>query len=396
MATDKQYTTLNVPTLRFPEFSGEWGKYTLGEKGETIIGLTYSPKDVVQTDGIIVLRSSNIQNGLIDYKDIVRVQKKIKNSLITKKDDILVCARNGSARLIGKNALIEESDANHSFGAFMMIYRSPQNRFIHHLMNTKRYFSQVGENLGARINQVTTSDLNSFEFYFPTTANEINKIAAFIDLLNERIATQRKVIERLETLINGLNQAVLNNHGVKTQLKHVLTEVVEKTTKLNQYDVLSSTAKGLFLQSEYFDKEVASVDNVGYKILRKGQIVISPQNLWLGNINYNDCFEVGMVSPSYKIFAINDNNNSLYISLLMRTHKAFFEYANASEQGASIVRRNLNMDDFYAISFQIPSRQEQDYVASAYQCLFQRKQVEQKYLSQLEIQKTYLLSQMFI
>jgi type I restriction enzyme S subunit len=160
--------------------------------------------------------------------------------------------------------------------------------------------------------------------------------------------------------------------------------------------VLSSTAKGLFLQSEYFDKEVASVDNVGYKILRKGQIVISPQNLWLGNINYNDCFEVGMVSPSYKIFAINDNNNSLYISLLMRTHKAFFEYANASEQGASIVRRNLNMDDFYAISFQIPSRQEQDYVASAYQCLFQRKQVEQKYLSQLEIQKTYLLSQMFI
>jgi type I restriction enzyme S subunit len=194
--------------LRFPEFSGEWGKYTLGEKGETIIGLTYSPKDVVQTDGIIVLRSSNIQNGLIDYKDIVRVQKKIKNSLITKKDDILVCARNGSARLIGKNALIEESDANHSFGAFMMIYRSPQNRFIHHLMNTKRYFSQVGENLGARINQVTTSDLNSFEFYFPTTANEINKIAAFIDLLNERIATQRKVIEKLQSLIGGIYKSI--------------------------------------------------------------------------------------------------------------------------------------------------------------------------------------------
>jgi type I restriction enzyme S subunit len=105
---------------------------------------------------------------------------------------------------------------------------------------------------------------------------------------------------------------------------------------------------------------------------------------------------VGMVSPSYKIFAINDHYNSLYISLLMRTHKAFFEYANASEQGASIVRRNLNMDDFYAISFHIPTRQEQDYVASAYQCLFRRKQVEQTYLSQLEIQKTYLLSQMFI
>ena len=96
----------NVPNLRFPEFQGEWEKKSLGEIGDSFIGLTYRPTDVVSEGGLIVFRSSNIQNGCIDYKDIVRVNKNVKEKLITKKDDLLVCARNGSARLIGKNAIL--------------------------------------------------------------------------------------------------------------------------------------------------------------------------------------------------------------------------------------------------------------------------------------------------
>lgn len=92
----------NVPNLRFPEFQGEWEKKSLGEIGDSFIGLTYRPTDVVSEGGLIVFRSSNIQNGCMDYKDIVRVNKNVKEKLITKKDDLLVCARNGSARLIGK------------------------------------------------------------------------------------------------------------------------------------------------------------------------------------------------------------------------------------------------------------------------------------------------------
>ena len=189
---------------------------------------------------------------------------------------------------------------------------------------------------------------------------------------------------------------MLDKNGHIYQLSQILTESVEKTTKLNQYDVISSTAKGLFLQSEYFDKEVASADNIGYKVLHLYQIVLSPQNLWLGNINYNDKYEIGMVSPSYKLFDISTKFNPLFISYLMKTHKAFFEYANASEQGASIVRRNLNMEDFYAISFRIPPREEQDYIASLFELIANRKAVEQSVLHQFENQKQYLLSAMFI
>ena len=112
MATENNNKSLNVPNLRFPEFSGEWTKTKLGDIGTTLIGLTYSPKDVVPSGGTIVLRSSNIKGGLTDYNDIVRVNKKIKESIITRVDDLLICARNGSARLIGKNAILKGIDLN--------------------------------------------------------------------------------------------------------------------------------------------------------------------------------------------------------------------------------------------------------------------------------------------
>lgn len=196
MAIDnKDKKVLNVPHLRFPEFSGEWKKHSLGEIGETIIGLTYKPSDVVDNNGIIVFRSSNIKNGMIDYSDLVRVNKHIKDKIITKENDILVCARNGSQRLIGKNAIIKQEDANNTFGAFMMVYRANDNPFILPLLSTKKYFSQVGENLGARINQITTSDFNGFEFYFPENHAERTKIAELFRLLDERIATQNTIIK---------------------------------------------------------------------------------------------------------------------------------------------------------------------------------------------------------
>ena len=198
----------NVPNLRFKEFEGEWKEKRLGEVGESFIGLTYKPTDIVAKDGIIVFRSSNIQNGVIDYKDIVRVDRKVKEKLITKKDDLLVCARNGSTRLIGKNALLKEVDSNQTFGAFMMVFRSDKNRFVHQLLNTKRYMSQISENLGARINQITSADLSSFKFFFPQNYEEIQKIASFLDLLDERIATQNKIIDKLESLIKGIRKDI--------------------------------------------------------------------------------------------------------------------------------------------------------------------------------------------
>ena len=85
-----------IPELRFPEFmnDGDWDEKELNELGNLINGLTYSPNDV-REKGLLVLRSSNVQNGQIDLNDCVFVDPEIKGANLTKTDDILVCVRNG-------------------------------------------------------------------------------------------------------------------------------------------------------------------------------------------------------------------------------------------------------------------------------------------------------------
>ena len=397
MATNKNDKTLNVPPLRFPEFTGEWQKYSLGEIGETIIGLTYKPSDVVENNGTIVFRSSNIKNGEIDYSDLVRVNKPIKDRIITTENDILVCARNGSQRLIGKNAIIKKEDANNTFGAFMMVYRSNENSFIRPLLSTKRYFSQVGENLGARINQITTSDFNGFEFYFPDNHIERTKIAKLFRLIDERIVSQNKIIEKYESLIKGLNNILLYGTGGKSVcLGDILLERSERSRTNNQHEVLSSTVKGIFSQREYFSKDIASENNVGYKIIRLHDVVLSPQNLWMGNINYNDRFEIGIVSPSYKVFSIADGYDNQFVAAMLKTHRALYSYMMVSEQGASIVRRNLNMEAFSQLVFKIPSLDKQREIGCAISLLKSQLKTANKLIRAYTSQKQYLLRQMFI
>jgi len=103
-----------------------------------------------------------------------------------------------------------------------------------------------------------------------------------------------------------------------------------------------------------------------------------------------------MVSPSYKVFSVNKRFNPHYISLVLKSHRALYEYINVSEQGASVVRRNLNMDLFYNISFSIPTLQRQEYLSRVIGTL-QYKLEHEKQLSNLYLrQKRALLQQMFI
>lgn len=178
-------------------------------------------------------------------------------------------------------------------------------------------------------------------------------------------------------------------------MRDILNEVNDKSTSKNQYKLLSSTAKGLFNQDEYFNREIASKDNTGYKILRKNQLVFSPQNLWMGNINVNINFEHGIVSPSYKIFSFKPNTTARYCQFYLKQPELLFEYEQASVQGASIVRRNLEMDKFLNIKISLPSFQEQISIEKSISSIDHKLTIEMNQSQLLGIQKKYLLSQLF-
>lgn len=197
-------------SIRFKDENGndfpDWEERTLGEVGENIIGLTYSPNQVTDADnGIIVLRSSNIREDRLVLDDLVRVSSKINSKLEIRDNDILICTRNGSQQLIGKNILIDKIRFPMTFGAFMSVFRSDQNAFIVHLLKTDSYLAQVRANLGARINQITTKTLNSFRFRFPCI-DEQAKIAAFLSHLQARIDLVDQQLKVTKAFKKGLLQ----------------------------------------------------------------------------------------------------------------------------------------------------------------------------------------------
>ena len=110
-----------------------WCWCRLGVLGDTNIGLTYKPSDKTSSGGVLVLRSSNIQEGIMDYSDCVYVSCEVPERAMIHKGDILICARNGSRSLVGKCAIVDKEGM--AFGAFMAKFQSPYNPFIKSFFN---------------------------------------------------------------------------------------------------------------------------------------------------------------------------------------------------------------------------------------------------------------------
>lgn len=198
-----------MPKLRFKEFEkdGEWNFKKLNKLGNLINGLTYSPDDV-REEGLLVLRSSNVQNGLIDLNDSVYVRTDIQGANLSKPNDILICVRNGSKNLIGKNAIIPKGMPLSTHGAFMTVFRATNPEFVFQLFQTDFYDTQVKADLGATINSINGKNFLKYEFPVPENPKEQQKIALCLSSLDALITTQAEKIEQLKQHKKGLMQSL--------------------------------------------------------------------------------------------------------------------------------------------------------------------------------------------
>lgn len=147
-----------------------------------------------------MLRSSNIQNAKLDFNDQVRVNGKIAEKYFVQKGDVLVCVRNGSKKLLGKSAYIENISEPMSFGAFMAICRSELGKWIYLWMQTEHYFEQVEKVAGTvSINQLTQKTLLSFQIPVPVIAEEREKIITEIEAIEQKIAQLESEMAQADT-----------------------------------------------------------------------------------------------------------------------------------------------------------------------------------------------------
>jgi len=164
-----------------------WKLKCLKYLGEAIIGLTYSPDEVTdEGNGVLVLRSSNVLNDKISLVDNVFVSAEIPNDLKTRCGDILICSRNGSRALIGKNAVINAEHEGMTFGAFMTIFRSRYSLFLRWVFKSRLFEAQAGAFMSSTINQLTSTTLCSMEIALPPEVEQ-HAISAYLERITSEI-----------------------------------------------------------------------------------------------------------------------------------------------------------------------------------------------------------------
>lgn len=218
----KRYETYKDSGIQWVgEIPSHWEIVKLRYTGTFENGLTYSTGDIVEDDGILVLRSSNIQNEHITFDDCVYVNS-VPKELMVSKGDIIICSRNGSAALIGKCAIIED-DVKASFGAFMMRYRANiNNKFAFYL-----FLSAVANYRGlfstSTINQLTMSIINQMQVALPSDTEQKN-IATYLDRkvsqIDATIAEKEQMLEDLKAYRSAIiSEAVTKGLDKNVEMK---------------------------------------------------------------------------------------------------------------------------------------------------------------------------------
>ena len=398
MANNNKHTGPNVPALRFPEFSGEWKRKALSEFVDRV---TRRNKGLKSTRPLTI----SAQFGLVDQTEFFKKSvagADLSNYYLLSKGEFAYNKSYSDGYPLGAIKRLDRYDSGVLSSLYICFVPKPymsSDYLVQYFESTK--WNQVVKDIsgeGARNHGLLNVPVTGFfetQHYIPKR-DEQEKLGAFLTLIEKRIATQSKIIEELTTLRSALTEKCSRQAGTLFSLADILEETDERSTVVNQYQVLSSTVKGIFSQKEYFNKDIASEDNKGYKVVRRGNVVLSPQNLWMGNINYNNRFDVGIVSPSYKIYSIKKGFNPTFIAALLKTKKALYEYMLASEQGASVVRRNLNVEAFMGITFRIPNAYQQEVLSKAIAAIDSKLSNELAIFEQLQLQKGSLLENMFI
>ena len=339
-----------------------------------IRGVSYKPSDLhdsLNKNSIILLRANNINNGKIDFEDVVYVDKsKVSETQVLRKNDILICASSGSKKLVGKAASFNES-IECTFGAFCKVIR-PRNilgSYLSAFFQSEYYrfhISQLAN--GANINNIKNEHINSFSI--PERSFEEQKEISYkVSYLNGIIESYNRELDLLDELIKarfvemfGDVQDAKKHRSI--QLKDICNTVTGGTPSTKHVEYYNGTIPWISTVSlgpNYIDGTTAkafitqeAVDNSSTKIIPSGSILFGTR-VGVGKSSIN---QVEMCT-NQDIVAIIDldesKHNKLYIKYVLDTYQSYFD---SIKKGATIL--GISSDDLKNIYVPDASLYEQD------------------------------------
>ena len=394
-STDRGNFIRNVPHLRFPEFEGEWEKCPFGK-----ISTKITKKNKGNTIQNVLCNSATL--GLIPQNDYF--DREIANSnntegyYVIEYGDFVYNPRKSVSAPYGPVNIYTGSIK----GIISPLYlcfsvHSIMPSFLYYRFKSSVWFPYVYSHgdTGTRFDRVSIKDDIFFEMpiYMPSSKEQI-KIANLMALLDERIATQNKIIEDLKKLKCAIIEKVYSEIQGKEYSYGQLFDVVNERNKQMEYsNILSaSQEKGMVNRDDLnLDIQFERSNINTYKIVKKGDYVIHLRS-FQGGFAFSD--KLGVCSPAYTILRPNSILEYGYLSNYF-TSQRFIKSLVLVTYG---IRdgRSINVDEWLRMKITIPPKEHQQYIVEVIGTFERKIEDEEAYAAQLSIQKQYLLRQMFV
>ena len=394
-AMEKNNKTINVPHLRFPEFSGEWKKCTIGDFGNVITGNTPPTAEDKNYDNGTHLWASPADLGTTKYIESTQTllsDRGFEKSRSFPANSILVTCIGST---IGKMGMSKtEMASNQQINTIVPVQHDAN--FVYYAVQSRfpRYLSSIA------VQAVPILSKSSFEKLtnYTTARKEQIKIGNLLSLIDERIDTQKKIIEDLKKLKDAITHSHYRNemsHSPMVYIGQYITQVSKRNKDAKIDRVLSVSNKyGFINQDEQFDdREVASADTSNYKVVHKGDFAYNPARINVGSVARLQEFENGIVSPMYVCFTAKKGLLPAYFELYLST--GIFKYEmNKRLEGS--VRLCLTYESLCNIKIALPEFNVQKDFVSKVSTILTKIRTEERLLYLYHNCKQYLLSQMFI
>ena len=341
-----------------------------------------------------------LNNAVITYdciKASVDVTEKELSDFSVEKGDILFQRSSETLEDVGR-ANVYMDDKTAVFGGFVIRGKkkgeySPQ--YLNYLLRSpfaRKRIIPMGA--GAQHFNIGQEGLSKVKLHF-ANIEEQKKIGNFLSLLDERIATQNKIIEDLKKLKCAIIETEYNSKGHEYRIGDIIEQKSLRNKSNLVKTVLSVNNKlGFINQDEQFeDRIVASEDTSNYKVVTKDDFAYNPARINVGSIARLKSYDKGIVSPMYICFKVTDSIVPEYLESYFATNQFFKEMQKRLEGS---VRLCLSFEGLCNIPVVIPNMDEQAEIGKRIHLLENKIETECNILSQYEKQKQYLLRQMFI
>ncbi|HWB93325.1 MAG TPA: restriction endonuclease subunit S [Puia sp.] len=347
------------------------------------------------------VKTTDLNNSIIfNTGEKVTHKALLETSLrIYPKGTVLV-AMYGGFNQIGRTGLLGiEATINQALSAITVDLEKTDRRFLLNWFNANVGLWKNFAGSSRKDPNITGNDVGDFPI-IDMPLSEQRRIASILSTWDTAIAKEEQLIEILQTRHRALLHELLSGkrrlNGFKNDWKFFRFNEIYKTIKKfvgdNPLLPLSVTKDGIIPQQEYFNKAVTSEDTSNYLVVKRGNMVMSGLNFWMGSIDVLINYEEGMVSPAYKVFEIcNSSVSEIYMLHFARSRIMLQALIGSSVVGASIVRRNMDRETLEEWAFHLPPLPEQTAIASVLSTSEKEIQIHRRRLAALQQQKKGLM-----